>query len=884
LRLRLVNSIFLTGLLPLYVRAGVGVEQIEGLETENTNNYAPIDFGGNATVAVTSGVFSGITFHAVDTSIDTLTLSSHAFAVGGLIYGSSAPGNGFVTDVYSASAGPFISDVVQPQDSGLVNAPLPGHFSAGVQVVNNSYVDAENSNLDALLRWDFMIQRDDVTFVTAAAIDNMTLSGAYLNWSAYNSLAVSSNGTGFSPVGSPGKQHADVWDAGQDSFATAAVSGFVSGLYGTAQAASQTDAQHDVVMRSLIMTGADKVNYSRDTANNLSFNFGAGQADYTTSLATLKSGEQAIQPLSAGAVTGVLGTGLKGWSYGTVPASGTSVVMFHSDGTITGVTASLNWDVTSASTATTLNTTSAGVIFPVLSLELRPLTLVGNHYVLGGSLGGTGLLSNAANDNVQYLYSTNTLPAGNYAFVLTGDPTRSPAVGFSYNLTSSLTTTQWAQTAGGVWNSSSNWTNGIPGGAGSQANFLSSPGLTAPGAILLNGNRTVGQIAFDNAQSYTLAPGSGGILTIDDTGDAGGIYPSISVISGSHVISAPVSLAAGLNVNLIGISSLTISSNLTGVGGLLIGGQGTLSLGGIDNYGDTNVTGGSLVVSGAISSNNVTVGAGSSLTANGSLASSTVLTTNGKVTFGANTGGTVVARTLGSISISTGGTVVVSSSSNSNRTVLVTGSLTEAGSSGAWSGKLDLGGNDMIVKGGNLTNIVSQLKEGFNAHVGYWNGPAGIVSSSAASDTTFLTTLAAIPNNDGHGNAIYGATAPYGLFDGQNTVATDVLVKYTYYGDADLSGSIDGRDYSRIDIGFQGHLTGWYNGDFNYDGVVDGSDYTLIDNAFNHQTINLSALTLALVENPASAGGMSVPEPASFGLIAFLGVGALSRRRRISRR
>jgi len=54
-----------------------------------------------------------------------------------------------------------------------------------------------------------------------------------------------------------------------------------------------------------------------------------------------------------------------------------------------------------------------------------------------------------------------------------------------------------------------------------------------------------------------------------------------------------------------------------------------------------------------------------------------------------------------------------------------------------------------------------------------------------------------------------------------------VLVKYTYYGDANLDGQVDGSDYSLIDNGYLNHLTGWYNGVFNYGAVIDGSDYTV---------------------------------------------------------
>ncbi len=158
--------------------------------------------------------------------------------------------------------------------------------------------------------------------------------------------------------------------------------------------------------------------------------------------------------------------------------------------------------------------------------------------------------------------------------------------------------------------------------------------------------------------------------------------------------------------------------------------------------------------------------------------------------------------------------------------VLVTSALTLGGSAGAWSGALDLGGNDMLMHNGNLTTLTSQIGSGYNN--GNWNGE-GIQSSAAASDPAHLTALGILANNAG------GSTPIYTSFDGQTAVNTDVLVKTTIYGDANLDGQVDGSDYTLIDNGFNTHATGWINGDFNYDGVIDGSDYTLIDNAFNTQ-------------------------------------------------
>jgi PEP-CTERM motif len=325
---------------------------------------------------------------------------------------------------------------------------------------------------------------------------------------------------------------------------------------------------------------------------------------------------------------------------------------------------------------------------------------------------------------------------------------------------------------------------------------------------------------------------------------------------------------------------LYMTGNMTGVGGLVMGGGGSLVLGGKDNYGDTNVTDGTLTVSNVILSNNVTVAAPGNLIVNGSLSTAVVLTANGSVNFGSNTGTTVVARTLGSVSIGNGGTVVLAANSDSNRTVLITQGLTLASANGAWTGKLDLNDNDMIIQNGNLANIVSQLKEGFNAGAGYWNGSGGIVSSSAATATNYLTTLGVIQNDNGSGTPLYGTGDLYGPFDGQSPGDAAVLVKYTYYGDADLNGVIDGRDYSRIDIGFAEHLRGWVNGDFNYDGVIDGSDYSLIDNAFNAQSGSLLGLTAGASAMTASSASLSVPEPGSLGFLGIVCIaGALSRRR-----
>ena len=72
-------------------------------------------------------------------------------------------------------------------------------------------------------------------------------------------------------------------------------------------------------------------------------------------------------------------------------------------------------------------------------------------------------------------------------------------------------------------------------------------------------------------------------------------------------------------------------------------------------------------------------------------------------------------------------------------------------------------------------------------------------------------------------------------FDGQTVNSNDLLIKFTWYGDTNLDGQVDGSDYSRLDSAFISGTTGWYNGDLNYDGSLNGSDYTLIDNTIGTQ-------------------------------------------------
>ncbi len=341
-----------------------------------------------------------------------------------------------------------------------------------------------------------------------------------------------------------------------------------------------------------------------------------------------------------------------------------------------------------------------------------------------------------------------------------------------------------------------------------------------------------------------LTAGAGVTHSLNALSSAGAF--TLNVTAGPNVTSGVAGFVLGA-VTLGGDGSFNIGNGvLTTVSGVVSGafavnlsGLGTLDLQGVDTYsGATNVNGGTMIVdtAGSLASTGVTVAAGAALSVKGSLSSTTTLTSNGSTTFATGP----ASRTLGGITIGSVGSVVVANPPiHASRTVLIVGSLTFS----AGTGKLDLAGNDMIVHNGNLVQITSEIGQGYN--LGHWNGAGGIESSTAAGTSN---TALGVELNSANGSPLLAT------FDGQTAAMTDVLVKYTYYGDADLSGAVNSADYSLIDNGLIMSLSGWRNGDFNYDNQINGDDYTLIDNAFNTQ----GGVSLAIVAAPTlqvSSGG-----------------------------
>lgn len=123
---------------------------------------------------------------------------------------------------------------------------------------------------------------------------------------------------------------------------------------------------------------------------------------------------------------------------------------------------------------------------------------------------------------------------------------------------------------------------------------------------------------------------------------------------------------------------------------------------------------------------------------------------------------------------------------------------------------------------------------------GKWDRP-GIASSSAAANSATALGIA--------DNSVLGLSS----FRGQNVSGDDVLISYTWYGDANLDGKVDAADLALFAA--NGSAATWSTGDFNYDGVVNADDYALYALGYAAQTGNFP---------------ISVPEPAIMGSVAVL--------------
>lgn len=179
------------------------------------------------------------------------------------------------------------------------------------------------------------------------------------------------------------------------------------------------------------------------------------------------------------------------------------------------------------------------------------------------------------------------------------------------------------------------------------------------------------------------------------------------------------------------------------------------------------------------------------------------------------------------------------------------GALSVNAASGA---VVDLANNGLVIDwtGANQASVISSyIAHARNAGTnGLWTG-GGITSNLAAADSAFGIGFA---DNLAPG---FGRAS----FLGQNVDATSTLIRYTLNGDADLTGTVDISDFSRLAANFNRPAT-WSTGDFDYDGTTGISDFAMLAANFNRSV-------------PASRA--TVPEATTTAML--IGIAALRNRR-----
>jgi hypothetical protein len=424
-------------------------------------------------------------------------------------------------------------------------------------------------------------------------------------------------------------------------------------------------------------------------------------------------------------------------------------------------------------------------------------------------------------------------------------------------INATLSNSGYVEAIGGVLQFAGTTTNNTGGtlaaASGTQLFITGTPGANAGSISLTGGTLHTNSQPFTNAalgviSGYgTLRTGGTGLTNNGQillSGGSTSVYGAVTGNAGSKVIVSggatatfydPVTMLLGSEFRVgtastaVFFAPVTGQANFTGLGTKdFESGPNTL-LTGLATGGDTIVQSGATLTTTDIRENS--------------------LTANGNVTIVAD-GTSAGTSRVTNLAIKQGVEVDIS-----NNKLIIAG----AGNTGAWNGSAYTGTTGLIVNGRNG---------------GTWDGWGILTSQTAALGGSYTSLGVATAGEVGRAGSNFG---------GINVSASDVLVMYTYGGDANLDGKINIDDYVRIDSGIAAGLTGWVNGDFNYDGKVNIDDYTtVIDGNIGNQGAPFP------LGSEASVSGLSgitaVPEPALTSLIIVPALFSMRRRSRRSRR
>ena len=128
----------------------------------------------------------------------------------------------------------------------------------------------------------------------------------------------------------------------------------------------------------------------------------------------------------------------------------------------------------------------------------------------------------------------------------------------------------WKNSGSGDWATAGNWNAAPADAAGAAVRF--DDAIAAPATVTHSAGSTVGSVAFNNLQPYTLA---GAALTL---ASAGAEPAEIKADSGVHTVTAPLTLAGETVVRAAAGAVVALNGNVSGSTALTVEGPGALAL------------------------------------------------------------------------------------------------------------------------------------------------------------------------------------------------------------------------------------------------------------------------------------------------------------------
>ena len=394
---------------------------------------------------------------------------------------------------------------------------------------------------------------------------------------------------------------------------------------------------------------------------------------------------------------------------------------------------------------------------------------------------------------------------------------------------------------------------------GAQGQWTNTGGLTGDSGTRIEGGAI--RLAADNV----LGVASGTLTLADAPGvhfDLNGFAQTVRALNGGGATGGNILLGAGtLTVQHTDAANpATYSGVISGSGALVKGGSGTQVLSGANTYsGSTNITTGIVQLNNALAAQN----------------SSVLVNSPNGLAFGAGIGTFTLGGLGGSNTVTLADTVAAGVAlrvGSNNGTTTMNGGVTGSGAlykigSGTLvltgqNGAVDYTGGTTVEAGNfrmfqNAWPIALSSAAGVDVRGGrmffdYTGGSTPTATIIPLLDAGFDVNFAS--GQIRSGTAVAGAL---GLGWKDDTAASQFVVMYTRYGDANLDGITNIGDFSLLASNYNSPGSVWGTGDFNYDGVTGIGDFSLLAANYN-QSVAASAARPGAVPEPAMCGALAI--------------------------